>query len=165
MSMLPEIGVGDLIVGIKIEAADIIRGDIAIFKLPRDNTVPYVKRIVGLPGDRIQVKNGFLYINDVAVERRQINDFSFTDTNGRDRSIAQHTETLPNGVSHRTLDANPHGVFDNTDIYAVPEGHYFSIGDNRDESLDSRIDNAYSGVGFIPAQNFMALVACTVPEY
>ena len=131
------------------------RGDVAVFKLPRDNETDYIKRIVGLPGDRIQVKQGLLYVNDVPIERRQVENFTFSDVYGRSRSIAQFAEILPNGVAHHTLDANPNGNLDNTDVYLVPEGHFFAMGDNRDNSLDSRIDNAYSGVGFIPAENLI----------
>ncbi len=131
------------------------RGDVAVFKLPRDNETDYIKRIVGLPGDRIQVKHGLLYVNDVAVERRQIENFSDSDLYGRTSSIPQFVETLPNGVDHHTLDSNSNGNHDNTKVYTVPKGHYFAMGDNRDNSLDSRSDNAYSGVGFIPAENLI----------
>lgn len=131
------------------------RGDVAVFKLPRDNETDYIKRIVGLPGDRIQLKHGLLYINDVAVDRRQVDNFSESDFYGRTSLIPQFAETLPGGASHHTLDSNPNGNVDNTKIYNVPEGHYFAMGDNRDNSLDSRIDNAYSGVGFIPAENLI----------
>ena len=131
------------------------RGDVAVFRLPRDNEIDYIKRIVGLPGDRIQVKDGLLYVNDVAVKRRQVENFSETNVYGESKAIAQFEETLPNGVSHHTLDVIPEGQYDNTKVYTVPEGHYFAMGDNRDRSQDSRVDNAYSGVGFIPAENLV----------
>ena len=139
----------------RIFGSDPERGDVAVFKLPRDNETDYIKRIVGLPGDRIQVLDGTLIVNDVKVERRQIDNFTFTDLYGRTRAIAQFEEILPNGAMHHTLDSNPNGNLDNTKIYTVPEGHFFAMGDNRDNSLDSRIDNAYSGVGFIPAENLV----------
>jgi signal peptidase I len=139
----------------RVFGSDPERGDVAVFKLPRDNETDYIKRIVGLPGDRLQVLDGALRINDVPVERTQIDDFTFTDLYGRTRSVTQFAEILPNGVLHHTLDSTPNGNLDNTKIYTVPKGHFFAMGDNRDNSIDSRIDNAYSGVGFIPAENLV----------
>lgn len=124
------------------------RGDIAVFKLPRDNSIDYIKRIIGLPGDEIQMIDGVLHINGVAVKLERIEDF--IDPNGQ--HLAQFTETLPNGVSHQVLDMNPTGRLDNTRVYVVPEGHYFAMGDNRDNSLDSRVTN---GVGLVPAENLV----------
>ncbi|MFP6743454.1 MAG: signal peptidase I [Alphaproteobacteria bacterium] len=128
------------------------RGDIAVFKLPRDNSIDYIKRIIGLPGDEIQMIDGVLHINGVAVKRERIEDYVTTDHFGNTQRIAQYTETLPNGVSHQTLDMDPMGRLDSTRVYVVPEGHYFAMGDNRDNSLDSRVTN---GVGFVPAENLV----------
>ncbi len=128
------------------------RGDVAVFKLPRDNETDYIKRIVGLPGDRIQVKDGVLHVNGQAVERRRIDDYEFVDRFGRELVYRQYVETLPNGASYLTIDASPNGGLDNTQVYTVPEGHYFAMGDNRDNSQDSRVLPA---VGYIPAENLI----------
>ena len=127
------------------------RGDVAVFKLPRDNSTDYIKRIVGLPGDRIQVLKGVLHINGTPIKRERVDDYSYTDRYGRERVLRQYRETLPNGVSYMTLDATPTGGLDNTQIYTVPPDHYFAMGDNRDNSLDSRVPS----VGFIPSENLV----------
>lgn len=127
------------------------RGDVAVFKLPRDNKTDYIKRIVGLPGDRIQVRGGVLYINDEPVQRQRIEDFYYRD-GAHVYRIAQYRETLPNGVSHNTLDLVPNGEHDNTKVYSIPPGYYFAMGDNRDNSLDSRVE---SGVGLVPEENLV----------
>ena len=128
------------------------RGDVAVFKLPRDNSTDYIKRIIGLPGDSIQVRSGVLYINGEEVKRARVTDFVAINRLGNAYRTAQYVETLPSGVTYRVLDANPNGRYDNTDVYVVPEGHFFAMGDNRDNSLDSRVLN---GVGFIPAENLV----------
>ena len=128
------------------------RGDVAVFKLPRDNETDYIKRIVGLPGDSIQVRGGVLYINDEAVTRERREDFINIDPHGNRTRTVQYRETLPNGVSYFVLDRVPNGGLDNTDVYHVPEGHYFAMGDNRDNSLDSRVA---SSVGYIPVENLV----------
>ena len=127
------------------------RGDVAVFKLPRDNETDYIKRIIGLPGDRIQVLKGVLHINGTPVERERVDDYSYKDRYGRERVLRQYRETLPNGVTHMILDATPTGSLDNTQIYTVRPDHYFAMGDNRDNSLDSRVPS----VGFIPFENLV----------
>jgi len=128
------------------------RGDIVVFKLPRDNSTDYIKRLVGLPGDRIQVQGGILLINDEPVPRQRIEDFDLVGRGGYSRKVQQYIETLPNGVSYRVLDSDPFGTLDNTDVYVVPDQHYFFMGDNRDHSSDSRVLN---NVGYVPVENLL----------
>jgi signal peptidase I len=126
------------------------RGDIVVFKLPADNSTDYIKRVVGLPGDRIQVTGGILYINGQAVPRMQVESFVEKGYAGDDHQVPRYRETLPNGVSYDVLDREPDGNLDNTSVFVVPESHYFMMGDNRDNSDDSR-----AGVGYVPFENLV----------
>ncbi|EWY40178.1 signal peptidase [Skermanella stibiiresistens SB22] len=128
------------------------RGDVAVFKLPRDNKTDYIKRIVGLPGDRIQMIGGILHINGEAVKREKTDDFVTTDQFGRQMRVTQYIETLPNGRQHRIIEESDNASLDNTPVYVVPENHFFCMGDNRDNSLDSRVG---SMVGFVPVENLV----------
>ncbi|MDP2123419.1 MAG: signal peptidase I [Parvibaculum sp.] len=128
------------------------RGDIAVFKVPTDNRTDFIKRVIGLPGDTVQMSGGVLYINDVAVPRQRVDDFVERSPSGNVRRIPQYMETLPNGVSYITLDMTTNSVWDNTGLYIVPEGHYFMMGDNRDNSSDSRVPDV---VGYVPFENLV----------
>jgi signal peptidase I len=116
------------------------RGDIIVFKLPRDGRTDYIKRLVGLPGDRIQVTHGVLHINGQAVQREKLGpgvadqDGAFTPV------VTRYKETLPGGKTFVTNSFSPDGAADNTAVYTVPKGCFFMMGDNRDDSLDSRFD-------------------------
>jgi len=136
----------------RIWAKEPTRGDVVVFKLPRDNETDYIKRVIGLPGDKVQMIHGVLHINGEAVKKERIDDFVATDASGRERHVARYRETLPNGVSYPVLDLVNEGIGDNTEVYKVPEGHFFMMGDNRDNSTDSRF---LSEVGFVPFENLV----------
>jgi len=134
----------------RIFFSEVKRGDVVVFKLPSDNKTDYIKRIVGLPGDRIQVVGGILHINGQAVKRERIGDFIVRDRSGNIRRTPRFIETLPNGRRHPILEAlGDTGPSDNTRVFTVPKGHYFAMGDNRDNSSDSRV------IGFIPVENLV----------
>jgi signal peptidase I len=132
----------------RIWAGEPERGDVVVFKLPRDNSTDYIKRVIGFPGDEIQVIHSVLYINGKPVEREKLDEWSDDDGVRYDR----YRETLPNGVTYLTLDRDVDGPEDNTQVYEVPEGHFFMMGDNRDNSTDSRV---LSAVGYVPFENLV----------
>lgn len=131
------------------------RGDVAVFRKPNDTSVDYIKRIIGLPGDQIQMIDGVLHINGTAVPRVKVEDYVETMPSGSVRRTEQYRETLPNGVTYITFNEVTNSRTDNTGIYTVPAGHYFAMGDNRDNSSDSRIPVGEGGVGFVPAENLI----------
>jgi signal peptidase I len=130
------------------------RGDVVVFKLPRDSHTDYVKRLIGLPGDRIQMQKGLLYLNGVQVPRQYLGAGREDSGYGFVRDVFRYRETI-NGKSYVTNDFGPDGDLDNTGVFVVPEGYYFMMGDNRDNSSDSRVPPAEGGVGFVPAENLV----------
>jgi signal peptidase I len=136
----------------RIWSASPQRGDVVVFRLPKDDSVDYIKRLIGLPGDRIQMINGVLHINGEPVKREYLGDFVDADEDGRSVKLQRWRETLPNGVTYIAHYSGREEFQDNTQVFEVPDGHYFMMGDNRDNSQDSRFLDA---VGYVPFENII----------
>ena len=128
------------------------RGDIAVFRNPKAPSVDFIKRVVGLPGDRIQMKNGVLFINDVEVKKEYLDEFVDSEDPENPEKIKRYLETLPEGKQYNVLDQLYLAEADSTLTYVVPPKNYFMMGDNRDNSRDSRFQDE---VGFVPEQNLV----------
>ena len=141
----------------RIFSSNPARGDVVVFRVPKD-AVDYVKRVAGLPGDRIQMKQGELFINEVAVKREPLaDDGGQRDACGSEvrARVKRWRETLPDGASYETLDCLDNGFLDDTSVFTVPDGHFFALGDNRDNSTDSRV----ASLGYIPFENLIGRVS------
>jgi len=146
-SMFPNVRVGDHIFTLANVYADEVppRGQIVVFKFPPDRKTDYIKRVVGLPGDRIQLRDGRLYINEQLVPREPVADAGIEQPDGPHLDI--YRETLPGGATYLIAETGDYGPLDNTEVFIVPAGTVFLLGDNRDHSSDSRMT---PGVGYVP---------------
>lgn len=136
----------------RINAKQPKQGDVIVFRKPTDPSIDFIKRLIGLPGDTIQMKKGRLYINNKIVEREFIGEYAVKMPNGETLLHKRYRETLPNGVKHIIIERTDHEHLDNTPVYEVPKDHYFMMGDNRDGSMDSRVQTE---VGFVPYENLI----------
>src|SRR6185312_4074189 len=141
------------------------RGDVVVFRWPGDTSQAWVKRVVGLPGDRIQMRQGQLFINDHPATLKQEGIAEAEDDNGNVEHAYRYTETLPNGVSHAILKMRDNGRLDNTSEVTVPAGKLFVLGDNRDNSADSRVPVREGGVGLLPMDNLVGRADAVVGSW
>ncbi|MEP1229651.1 MAG: signal peptidase I [Litorimonas sp.] len=130
------------------------RGDVIVFR-PEGDDKNFIKRLVGLPGDKVQVQDGLLYINNTAVEVQLLGNENFTSSNGASVPVERWKEMFPNGAEHIIYDAQKNNRNDNTPVRTVPAGYYFMMGDNRDYSSDSRVPVRAGGAGLVPSENLM----------
>jgi len=141
------------------------RGDVVVFRWPGDRAQAWVKRVVGLPGDRIQMRDGQLFINDRAASLKADGIGAAEDDNGQTEQAYRYVETLPNGVSHAIFKLRDNGRLDNTPEVTVPPGNLFVMGDNRDNSADSRVPVREGGVGLLPIDNLVGRADAVVGSW
>jgi len=141
------------------------RGDVVVFRWPGDRSQVWVKRVIGLPGDRIEMRSGVVWINGAATQVKADGIGAAEDDNGGSEPARRYVETLPDGVSHPIFKLYDNGRLDNTEEVTVPDGHLFVMGDNRDNSADSRVPVRSGGVGLLPMDNLVGRVDAIVGSW
>ena len=141
------------------------RGDVVIFRLPRDTKTTLIKRVIGVPGDRVQMVHGRLVINGQMAPLENAGTGHVEESDGSRHQIGKFTETLPGGSKHTVFKTRWDGPLDDTDVFVVPANHIFAMGDNRDNSSDSRVAPEDGGVGFVPAENLVARADVMLGSY
>jgi signal peptidase I len=138
------------------------QGDVVVFRPVPEPDRDFIKRVIGMPGDRIQMIDGVLNINGEPVQRESLGNYEFENEHGFVERIPAWRETLPNGASYVAFDRNPRSELDNTRVYVVPDGHYFMMGDDRDNSADSRVPSV---VGYVPYDNLVGPAQFVVASF
>ena len=140
-------------------------GDVVVFRLPRDPSQTYIKRVIGLPGDRVQMIAGRLWINGNELALRADGEGEVESEDGSISDSPRFIETLPNGKTHPIYKWTWSGMLDDSPVFVVPSGHIFMMGDNRDNSLDSRVAAEHGGVGYVPVENLVGRAEFVVGSY
>ena len=141
------------------------RGDIVIFRDPSQPSKTLIKRLIGLPGDRVQMREGHLWIDGKELSLKEDGVGTAEGEQGETYQVARYIETLPNGVTHPIFKQGWDGPLDNTQEFVVPKDHFFMMGDNRDNSLDSRVAASEGGVGYVPVENLVGHAKVVVGSY
>ena len=164
-SMIPTLQAGDVISAVEL-AEPPHRGDVIVFKVPSKKDAAWVKRVIGLPGETVQMKMGRLFIDGTIVSRQAIAKLRAEDYYGKETEVPTFMETLPGGVAHSIIEIQGDAGFnDNTDALKVPSDSYFVMGDNRDNSTDSRVPVDQEGIGFVAARDLIGRADTVVAHH